>query len=593
MNKKTNLRAIIKEFVNDYPWHFGLLFFLLVVEGFVATFSIMTLIPLTDFLLDPSLLNPSRITAFVIVQLTHLNLPISFLIFGGLFVASNVIKGMADISIRYAILRIKYAVGRGLMKNTLNTFLKARWSFFSESEQGKLQNTLNRELNVVGDTLGALATLLAQVIQLCIYLAVPFWLNAKVTFIALALAILFGTPFIFLQRLSYRLGRRNTETANLATGILNEILSAARLVLSFGRQKQAEQKYLVAFDRHIGATLRSQVLATAISKLFQPLGMLALVVALGFALQKQIPIAELVAVMWSLLAAMPLISGLLQGKITINNFLPSYEQLISLRVRAAALQEVVGERTFHTLKTGIEFKSLTFAYPARLPTLVSVDLFIRKDSLTALVGESGSGKSTIADLMLGLQVPSQGQVLIDEIPLGEWQQNSFREKVGFVPQDPQLFHASIRENLLWGFSQASERDIWTALSLANATEFIQQLPEGLDTIVGDRGVRMSGGQRQRLALARALLRKPELLILDEATSALDSESEGLIQDSIERIAHSTTILLITHRLSTIARANQVYVLRKGCIVEEGSFLKLSRDKSSVLHGMLQTQSTNL
>ena len=188
-----------------------------------------------------------------------------------------------------------------------------------------------------------------------------------------------------------------------------------------------------------------------------------------------------------------------------------------------------------------------------------------------------------------MQIPEKGKVLIDGVPLGDWKQNSFRERIGYVPQDPQLFHSSIRENLLWSSEKASEAELWEALRLANAAVFVKELPKGIDTVVGDRGVRLSGGQRQRIALARAVLRMPELLILDEATSALDSESERLIQQSIDELAHETTILIVAHRLSTIAKADQVYVLRQGRVVEEGSFAELSVKQSGFLNTMLAAQ----
>jgi len=220
---------------------------------------------------------------------------------------------------------------------------------------------------------------------------------------------------------------------------------------------------------------------------------------------------------------------------------------------------------------------------------VDLNIYIRKGYMTALVGESGSGKSTVTDLVLGLQVPERGEVLIDGVSLGDWKQNSFRERIGYVPQDPLLFHASIRDNLLWSFEQANEDDLWAALRLANAETFIKELPQGIDTLVGDRGVLLSGGQRQRIALARALLRKPELLILDEATSALDSDSELLIQQSIEQVARDTTILIIAHRLSTIAKANQVYVLQQGRVVEEGPFKVLSTTPGTIISRIIAAQ----
>jgi len=589
VSKAFSIVGIFREFLCSYPRHFGLLFMLLVVEGIAAAMSVLAVVPLVDYMLDPSMEKVSRITQIVLSSLELLGWEPTFWVLGLLFVTTYALKGMIEVAIRYAILRIKYAVVRGLIGDSVHIFFRARWGFFSGSEQGRLLNTMNREVDIIGSTLGQLATLLAQFVQLLIYLAVPLWLNAQMTLTALGLAVLFGAPFMLLHRVSYRLGQRNTATANEAMGILSELLGAARLILGFGRQNQARGRYLEAFDQHIMVTLRSQVLGTAIPKFFQPMAMLAVVIPIGFALQQQVVMSELGAVMWSLLAAMPILSALIQGNVSISNFLPSYEQLISLRKSAMEFEEVQGDRIFLGLEREIKFQDVSFTYPGRSQTLTDVSLNLRKGQMIALVGESGSGKSTVTDLLLGLQTAEQGLVMIDDVPLGEWNQNSFRERVGYVPQDPQLFHFSIRDNLLWACEKATKHDLWDALRLANAETFVKDLPYGIDTVVGDRGVRLSGGQRQRIALARALLRKPELLILDEATSALDSESERLIQQSIDQVAQNTTILVVAHRLSTIARADQVYVLRLGRVVEEGSYSVLSVKSDGILKAMLTAQ----
>lgn len=589
VRKSSSIVAIFSEFLIRYPRHFVLLFLLLVIEGAVAAMTVLAVMPMADFLLDPSLSKPSRITQLVLDGLTAFEWPPSFWLLGLFFVALNLFKGMLEVTMRYAILRIKYDVLRGLYEDALRTFFKARWEFFSGSEQGRLLNTMNKELGTIGDTLGHLATLLAQVIQIGIYLAVPLWLNAPMTLTALALAALLFVPSLFLHRISYNFGKRNIDTSNVLMGVLSEILGSARLILGFGRQNQARERYLDAYDQHVYATLRSQTLSTAVGSIYRPLAMLAVVVAMGVALQQQVRISELTAVMWSLLAALPILSSLLQGNISISNFLPSYEQLMSLREKAAEVEEIEGRHSFTRLERGIELKDLDFTYPGREQTITNLKMNICKGQMTALVGESGSGKSTVTDLVLGLQIPERGEVLIDGVPLGDWKQNSFRERVGYVPQDPLLFHASIRENLLWSFGQANENELWEALQLANAKDFVRELPQGIDTLVGDRGVRLSGGERQRIALARALLRKPELLILDEATSSLDSESEMLIQQSIEQVARDTTILVVAHRLSTIAKADKVYVLRHGRVVEEGPFNALSKTSGSLLNVMIAAQ----
>ena len=241
------------------------------------------------------------------------------------------------------------------------------------------------------------------------------------------------------------------------------------------------------------------------------------------------------------------------------------------------------------LKKKLQFNDVNFSYPGRKPALDSVSLEVKKGMMTALVGQSGAGKTTTVDLMLGLYQQSSGQILLDGKELAEYDINSYRQRIGYVPQDPQLFNTTVRENLLWSDPEASKQDIWHACSLANAEQFVRELPDQLETVLGDRGVRLSGGQRQRLALARAIIRKPDLLILDEATSSLDTESEKFIQQSIDRLAGELTIVVIAHRLSTIRNADYVYVLDNGKIAEEGSYQELMEKGDSCLSKMVTGQ----
>ena len=194
--------------------------------------------------------------------------------------------------------------------------------------------------------------------------------------------------------------------------------------------------------------------------------------------------------------------------------------------------------------------------------------------MTALVGVSGSGKSTIVDLLIGLQAPDNGKIMIDQENLKDLDIQTFREKISIISQDVFLFNTSIYENLIWANPSASEPEIIQALNLSNSNEFINKLENGIHTIVGERGVNLSGGQRQRIAIARGLLKKPILFILDEPTSALDSVSEELIKKSLEKIAKQTTTLLIAHKFSTIKKADYIYIIKGGKIIQDGNFEKL-------------------
>ena len=586
VNNYRKIIGLLAEFTTLHAKEFLLLYLLIILEGLVAALSVLALVPLVDFMLNPLLLNPSEVTKVALKFLDYLGFDPTFWVFGFLFVSINFIKGILEVVTRYAILRIKYLVLRDMFGDTLISFFKARWEFFCSTEQGQLLNTFNKELVVIGDAFGQITISFAQFFQLLIYLAVPIILSPQLTLSAVGLALLFGIPFMCMNKYSYKLGKLNTESANLVMSVLSEVLGAARLILGYNRQDQAGKRFIQAFERHTSATLRSQTLSSAIPKFFQPIAILAIIISIGIALQKQVSISELAAVMWSLLGAMPILTALMQANVSIINFLPSYEQLIALRRKAINYQEVHGNRHFSTLKSCIELKNLTFTYSGRIKTLTSINLTIKKGAMTALVGESGSGKSTVVDLVLGLQVPDNGVVLVDHVPLIEWNLNTFRDRVGYVPQDSQLFNCSIRDNLVWSIDGVCESDMWESLQLANAAKFISELPMGIDTVVGDRGIRLSGGQRQRIALARALIRKPELLILDEATSALDSESERLIQQSLDQISVGTTILVIAHRLSTIKKANYVYVLEDGKVVESGVYAALIKKPNGILNSMM-------
>ena len=234
-----------------------------------------------------------------------------------------------------------------------------------------------------------------------------------------------------------------------------------------------------------------------------------------------------------------------------------------------------GGRPFSAIHQGIELRNVGLRYSPELdPALTGINLNLPKGQTVGLVGSSGAGKSSIADLLAGLYDPTEGEILVDGTNRTSFDLVSWQQRLGVVSQDTFLFNATIAENIAFGTPGASRQAIEMAAEQAQASRFIEALPEGFDTLVGERGYRLSGGQRQRLSLARAILRDPELLILDEATSALDSESERLVQQAIDRFEHKHTVLVIAHRLSTIVNADLICVLDKGAISERGKHEEL-------------------
>ena len=243
--------------------------------------------------------------------------------------------------------------------------------------------------------------------------------------------------------------------------------------------------------------------------------------------------------------------------------------------QAAAESMSTDARRPRIVRTGIRFHGVGFTYPDGTPALRSLDLTIPANRFTAIVGASGAGKSTVADLLIGLLRPSSGEILVDGEPLSAEDIQDWRHAIGYVPQDGFLLPGSVRENLLWAAPQATDEELWSVLAAAEASAFVRARPQGLDTPAGDGGALFSGGERQRLALARALLLNPAILVLDEATSALDLANERLILDAVAALDRGVTRVVITHRLSAIRNADVIHVLEQGRLVESGTWAQLT------------------
>ena len=547
---------------------------LLITVSLLSACSLLTISPLVDFLFHPDLRNISPLTAKAVSILIFLGLPATLECWLIVFLVFIALSSVFLIFARYSILKTRYAVLRDLMVGTFESFFNARWYFFSSSAQGVLLNTFSRELDVVGNAFISMGVFFTSMFQVLVYLIIPFYLSWQVTCISLCSALILTIPFLLTGKLSYRLGVINTATSNKMISIIHEDLSLAKVVLGFAKQQKAVDDLGSAFDAHRAATIKSQVLAIATCTLYSPLAVIIVGIALFAARRLEVPLSETVVLLVALRQIAVSIGDLVTQKNTLENFFASYEQIKSLRQKALDLKQDSGGVEFKGFVQGIYIEGVSFAYPEQRPLLVDINAHIPKGKMVAFVGKSGAGKSTLIDLIMGFHKPAKGRIKFDNTKLQDFDILSYRRKIGYVPQDSVLFNTTIRDNFLWVCESATDGEIMQACRQANADEFIKRLPDGYSTLVGDRGVRLSGGQIQRIALARAILRKPELLILDEATSALDTHSEQLIQQAVENISKETTVVVIAHRLSTIVNADYIYVLDMGRIVEDGTYSDL-------------------
>ena len=314
-------------------------------------------------------------------------------------------------------------------------------------------------------------------------------------------------------------------------------------------------------------------------------GMIA-VIFLVSVLVFHMDIARFLVLVYVFMRLWPVFTGFIHKLTGIQTSIPAYEKL-SEALHTLTMEETSSDAAVMPLEKEIEFRNVSFSYEGSKEfVLKNVSFTLQKGSITALMGRSGAGKTTIADLLLGFLVPSDGQILIDGVPLTGENLPGWRHALGYIPQEPLILNASVRENLQRFHPDATQEQMIEALKKTQAWTVVDGLPNGLDTILGDEGVRLSGGERQRIVLARVLLGEPRLIIMDEATSAMDYESETAVRSAIHDLKDQVTILIIAHRLATVRTAQRAMVLERGIITENGTLQELAGNPNGYLSKLL-------
>ena len=468
------------------------------------------------------------------------------------------------------------------------------WLTFSRSRSSDFTHALTTELDRVAVATFEFLRLISSVVLACMYVLIALQLSVEMT----ALVFVFGAGLLLLLRRKTRQSLWTGEDISLTTSGLyaaaTEHLAGMKTVKSYGVEERNADIFSSLTDR----VARAQVDATrnyAGTRFWFGVGSAAVLSAIIFISLEilNISTAALLLMLFLFYRIIPLFTGSQQSYQQFLNEFPAFARVMEMQARCEAAAEPRAERPKEVkLRDSIRFEEVSFAYGTEGEALAIVELGleIRAGQSTAIVGPSGAGKSTVADLIMGLIAPNRGRILIDEVPLGPERIRSWRDQIGYVAQDTFLFNDTVRANLLWARPEANDEEISRALALAAAEGFVSELPDGMETVLGDRGVRLSGGERQRLALARALLRGPSLLILDEATSALDSENEKRIQAAIEELRGHMTILIITHRLSAVLGTDVIHVLEQGRLVETGDWGSLLGKENSRFAALCRAQS---
>jgi ATP-binding cassette, subfamily C, bacterial len=478
-----------------------------------------------------------------------------------------------------------------LRKRLHRVVMRTSWLQLTRCRASDLTHAMTGQAERIGHGTHLVLRLALDGLITVVYLGATLYVSLPVTILVTSAGLVLVLLLRRKARAATTLGQAMTRLSGEAYHAVMEHLGGIKLAKGHGTTERSIQRFAELADTMAGTNLQAATVQADAKFRFDIGAALVLGVALYVAIAVlATPPAAILVLLFAFARVMPLASGFEQSAQQLRNMLPDFSAVLSLETRLVPHEEAgLTRRQPLFVRRAVRLDCIWFRYEtAGEPALVDVSLTIPAGRTTAIVGPSGSGKTSLADLLLGLIVPERGRVLVDDTPLTPAVIPAWREHIGYVPQDTFLFHDTVRANLLWARPEAGEVELREALEGA-AAGFVDSLPQGLDTVLGDRGVRLSGGERQRIALACALLRRPAVLILDEATSNLDSENERRVQDAIERLHGQLTILIITHRLTTIRSADSIHVLEGGRLVESGTWDALLNGSAGRFRSLCEAQ----
>lgn len=474
---------------------------------------------------------------------------------------------------------VRLSTGNRILQKAFNQFLYARASLQDNSAVGEVSAILRTDLARALDTLFSIPRAGSALVHLTVYVVGLFVLSWPMTLLSMSMIVV----VFILSRSQLGKVREYGEAFSLSNRILSKFLLErirhARLIRLSGTEKAEAKAVYRLSKRNSDMAFRQSMIAARLALTSEPIAVafayLVLYIGgyeLGFSLERLGVFAVI------LIRLMRIMQGNITQYTSVLGKLPSLERLDEFLVEAAQAREPKGgDLVFQQLDDAITFEDVSFSYTSgKVPALKNVSVAIPAQRMSALIGPSGAGKSTFIDMLPRMRLPSAGEIKFDGIPIADFSTQSLRAGIAFVPQQPQIFDSTVAEHIRYGKEDASDDEVYEAARLAGALEFIDQLPEGFDTMLGEGGKKLSGGQRQRLDIARALVRRAPILIFDEPTSALDAEAEAAFCEVLERLRTETklTIIVIAHRLSTIAHADHIIVMKKGSVIAKGTHAEL-------------------
>ncbi len=495
-----------------------------------------------------------------------------------------------------AFLLVNYRVGivKDLRTAMYNKFLKLPVSFFTEQRKGDMMSRISNDIGAV-DTgiMGTLVDLINAPFMIIASLVMLFMLDAQLTLFSLLVFPVMGGIISWVGKsLKRQANSAQVELGNLFS-IVDETLKSSKVIKIFNADKLLQRRFNTttnAWKKFSIGMSRRREMASPMSEFLGSVTMLLITWFAGVGVingTNHDPLSFLgfIGLFYQILDPAKKFSAAISS---IQGGMASLDRVSEVLDYDQKMDEIPNPVRISDLTKQIEFRNIGFYYERESVILKNFNLTIPKGKTVALVGQSGSGKTTVANLLARFYDVSEGEIMIDGYNIKELKLSDYRHLLGMVTQESVLFNDTVYNNILMGKPDATQEEVVNAAKIANAHQFISQLPEGYETNIGDDGNKLSGGQKQRVSIARAVLKNPPVMILDEATSALDTESERMVQDALEKMMQNRTSLVIAHRLSTIQKADMIVVMEKGNIVEQGTHHELI-EKNGVYRKLVELQ----
>lgn len=489
-------------------------------------------------------------------------------------------KGFFNYTTNYLLAFVGQKVVMNLRNKVFGHFQALSLPFFAKHKAGDLISHMTYDVTMIENSIiKDFANLVQQVFMAFGTLIMIFYMHWKLSLVTLVVFPLMAWAYLIFSGKIRKVARKRQEKFGDLTSVLEEMLYGVRIIKAFNLAKIVEGRFAKENKANFDHALKTVQVQATMTPTLELLLVIGFSIVLWFGgsevIKGNLSPGELVAFFGYIALLSTPVTSISRTTGTLQQALAAGDRVFALLDQRSEVQDLPDAKMLDSISGRVSFAGVGFSYPGEdKAVLEEINLDVAPGEIIALVGPSGAGKTTLVNLIPRFYDPTQGSIFIDGTDIKTVTQDSLRDKVGLVPQETILFGVSIRENIRYGRLGALDSEVEEAAKMANAHDFIMQLPHGYETILGEKGQGLSGGQRQRLAIARAVLRNPKILILDEATSALDTESERLVQDALERLMTNRTTFVIAHRLSTIIDADRIVVLQDGRIQEVGTHEEL-------------------